>query len=233
MNSHQHKQHTLALIGLVQQAGIEGAVAEIPNRYWPSNAGYDSVRTPWLHVTTSVGTIVLGWRKRVLSIEWEGRWTATGAEIVQQPDTTHAEHMCHAWSWDDAEKCLRKIWESRPQGPTLPRAADPMVTMMLAGKLKAAERELKHLRSVSARLTCGFLRASPTGGPASAQTLRHNAYVQGWEHAAFDHVPESSFFDEVEKAGVLGIYQKGRAAGRAARGRAWTKAARIREDSSE
>lgn len=66
-------------------------VEEIPNGYWPSGASYEKARrsSPWAVVTSELGRITLGWRKRVIELDWSGSlvkgdaptlfpgWTAT------------------------------------------------------------------------------------------------------------------------------------------------------------
>lgn len=117
MTTDEQYKHSLALRGMLHAAGIEGTAIDIPNQYWPSNKGYDDVRTPWLKVWTRHGVILLGWRKRVISIDWsEGTWKAVGSKVVRQLDTTHGERFCHAWSWDDAVKCLCALWRAEVSG---------------------------------------------------------------------------------------------------------------------
>lgn len=43
---------------------------ELANGYWPDAPTYDDVRCPWWLAKTGIGLIRLGWRKRVLEIDW-------------------------------------------------------------------------------------------------------------------------------------------------------------------
>jgi hypothetical protein len=72
-------------------AGIEILhVDEIVNGYWPPV--YVSV-PPWFLVTTKYGVLKVGWRKRVLSIEWtrtKVRGRITADHVTCEEDYTHA-----------------------------------------------------------------------------------------------------------------------------------------------
>jgi len=105
-------EQTYALRGILHATGIPGAVVEIPNRYWPEGPDYDDVRKPWLRVFTPRGVIVLGWRKRVISIDWsDSALDRDGADVVAKPEVTHDNAMCHAWGYDQAVECLRRLWQ--------------------------------------------------------------------------------------------------------------------------
>jgi len=68
---------------------------ELVNGYWPNSPNYDDVRKPWWLAQTSVGLIRIGWRKRVMTIDWE----ATAVRfIVTDDDVTKGDTMVHAWS---------------------------------------------------------------------------------------------------------------------------------------
>ena len=115
---------TYALRGLLQAAGIDGRVTLIDNQYWPKDPSFDKVRTPWLRVETAAGRIVIGWRKRVICIDWKGSgFKVSGAEIVQDEKTTHDGHMCHAWSYAEAEACLTRLRATFPE-PPVPSESD-------------------------------------------------------------------------------------------------------------
>jgi hypothetical protein len=97
------------LDALLLLAGIEPvAVHELANKYWPDCEAYAKVRrdTPWWLVLTKAGPVVIGWRKRVISIDW--RDTAVRA-LVTSDDTTKGEDHVHAWSYGDAVKYLAHL----------------------------------------------------------------------------------------------------------------------------
>ena len=97
------REHALAFFLL---AGIRvDAVDELANGYWPRTPDYLELResSPWWLVTTEYGAIVIGWRKRVIDIDWSR--TAL-REIVTSDDVTKSETHVHAWNAHNALKYL-------------------------------------------------------------------------------------------------------------------------------
>ena len=68
---------------------------ELVNPYWPRSYTNTVLENPWWLVKTPVGLIKIGWRKRVISIDWSD--TPIRA-IVTDDDTTKEENMVHAWT---------------------------------------------------------------------------------------------------------------------------------------
>lgn len=102
------KEQTLALFLL---AGIRvDGYDELPNNYWPRVPAYLQAReaSPWWLAHTELGTIKIGWRKRVISIEWDRTEYRC---IVTEDDVTKSEAMVHAYSYADAVKYLA-TWKS-------------------------------------------------------------------------------------------------------------------------
>lgn len=61
---------------------------------------------PWWLAETPFGNIVIGHRKRVISIEW----SHTGAKIdFPDKDVTHNADGCHAWSVEKAIEYLKLL----------------------------------------------------------------------------------------------------------------------------
>lgn len=57
-------------------------VEELPNGYC---GRYCCAHRPWFKVTTSVGRIIIGWRKRVISIDWsESTMSPTPGERMKR-----------------------------------------------------------------------------------------------------------------------------------------------------
>lgn len=73
---------------------------ELKNKYWPDS--YVSTDSWWL-VTTPYGNIEIGWRKRVLSIDWS---ETKLRYIITQDQVTKEETMVHAWSYAKAVEYL-------------------------------------------------------------------------------------------------------------------------------
>ena len=82
----------------------------IPNRYW----GGDCEEIPWFLFHTIDGDIIMGWRKRVISIEWQANYKPFNfEETFQSEDVTKWEEGgrrgIHAWGRDDAYKYLKTV----------------------------------------------------------------------------------------------------------------------------
>lgn len=86
-------------------------VEEIPNGYSPEDPYYSQF--PWFIVTTPVGHFKIGWRKRVIELDWS-RTVGTGKSEELFPDetTTKGERYIHAWSLEKARGYICKIIES-------------------------------------------------------------------------------------------------------------------------
>jgi len=82
----------------------------IPNRYWPS--GSHDAPPPWHVLETTLGSVLVGWRKSVIVVDWSrSQITANGRDIVAHPKTTFAEHMVHCWGVDECVAALVKLRE--------------------------------------------------------------------------------------------------------------------------
>ena len=79
---------------------------ELANGYWPASPHYDDVRKPWWLFLTDIGLVQLGWRKRVLSIEWDANGTRG---MVTEDDVTKGETYVHAWSVEKAVAYMREL----------------------------------------------------------------------------------------------------------------------------
>jgi hypothetical protein len=102
-DSHVEVVSILTLAGLKPER-----MWELANGYWPDSPDYDDVRTPWWLAQTSVGLIRIGWRKRVIEIDW----SATGNEVsVTDDDVTKWLTMVHAYSTAKAVEYLTKLRE--------------------------------------------------------------------------------------------------------------------------
>lgn len=87
-------------------AGIHiWTLQHVVNDYWPANERYDDVRnqSPWWLVGTSKGLVLIGWRKRVIEINWSR--TPVRA-IVTEDDVTKDDTMVHAYSYAKAVEYL-------------------------------------------------------------------------------------------------------------------------------
>lgn len=64
----------------------------------------------WLIVTTKVGRIKIGWRKRVINIDWSDSAVKHEAEeLFAGEDVTKGNYYIHAWGYEKAKEYLKKI----------------------------------------------------------------------------------------------------------------------------
>jgi len=86
----------------------------IPNEYPPNPDS--TYYGPWFMIETFVGRIKIGWRKRVIHIDWsETGLSASGADVVDKLETTHGSSYVHAWGADKAVEALRKLWAAKEE----------------------------------------------------------------------------------------------------------------------
>jgi hypothetical protein len=100
-------EHATALF---EMAGFEvKSIHELPNGYWP-DAYVDRRRdNPWWLVETEIGLVKIGWRKRVINIDW----SATAyRQIATDDDVTKSEEMVHAWGYAKALQYLVNLKRS-------------------------------------------------------------------------------------------------------------------------
>ncbi len=73
----------------------------IPNQYPDKNG-------PWFRVTTAFGTITIGWRRRVINIDWSEAKLAIRPDFSKE-DVTKEESFIHAWGYEAAIEYLRVL----------------------------------------------------------------------------------------------------------------------------
>lgn len=82
-------------------------VEEIPNGYCNQSC---CINKPWFIVTTSIGQIKIGWRKRVINIDWSKTTVKeTAITLFPNEDTTKGEQYIHAWGYEKAKEYLNII----------------------------------------------------------------------------------------------------------------------------
>jgi hypothetical protein len=82
-------------------------VTEVPN-------GYCSLaccsQKPWFLVTTLKGLIEIGWRKRVIQVDWKhSEVTKTAEELFPNEEVTKFDRMIHAWSYEAAARYIGRV----------------------------------------------------------------------------------------------------------------------------
>lgn len=81
---------------------------EIRNKYWPPAYVERIANSPWWLVKTTKGIIEIGWRKRVISIDWSD---TDIRKIVTLDQVTKDETSVHAYSEEDAITYLKSLAE--------------------------------------------------------------------------------------------------------------------------
>lgn len=79
---------------------------ELPNEYWPDSYTDLRAKHPWQLALTPHGPIKIGWRKRVISIDWEDTQARL---LVTDDEVTKNETLVHAYNYIDAVKYLQKL----------------------------------------------------------------------------------------------------------------------------
>ncbi len=79
-------------------------VEDTPNGYCNQ---YCCKHLPWFIVTTKIGKFVIGWRKRVINIDWSSTqvpFTARG--VFPNEDVTQGDRSIHAYGYDKAKEYI-------------------------------------------------------------------------------------------------------------------------------
>jgi len=100
--------------GLFSLAGIEILkVFKIENEYWPDSYVELRQNSPWFLVQTPKGMIKIGWRKNVISIDWDD--THRVVEVTTD-NVTKSGTSVHAWSFAKALEYLSVLGASLRKG---------------------------------------------------------------------------------------------------------------------
>ncbi len=100
-----------------KKAGFKGfKMAPIKNRYCSCEHC-----APWYRISTEFGNFKIGWRKRVINIDWsqvmqkltsEGKWPKDGLlPLFSKEDVTKDTDHIHAWGYEPAQDYLTRIRE--------------------------------------------------------------------------------------------------------------------------
>lgn len=100
---------------------------QIENRYWPVSYVEQRAADPWWNVITDYGMITIGWRKRVISINWEE--TPIRGEVTSD-NVTKTEDLVHAYSMADALTYLTEL-RKLAQNTVPPEAKEPIPTKLV------------------------------------------------------------------------------------------------------
>lgn len=122
-----------------QQRGVDARVAmlscfgeqpifveDLPNQYCHD---YCCSMLQWHNVTTRVGVITLGPRKRVINIDWtKTKDTKTAEELFPHEKVTKGDRSIHAWTIDKARAYVSAIMSGVPLPAEHPPAEQPLPT---------------------------------------------------------------------------------------------------------
>lgn len=65
---------------------------------------------PWFIITTTKGKIKIGWRKRVIQIDWsDSIINQLSKEIFPEEDVTKFDKVIHAWGYEKAKEYIDKL----------------------------------------------------------------------------------------------------------------------------
>jgi len=119
----QQQVYSLATLAGLKNCGYE----KIRNDYWPSHSDYDHLREqyPWWIITTEFGAIRVGYRKRVIHIDWIN---TNRRGIVTEDDVTKEDYMAHAWDLGKAVTYMKAIASLPIVDVTLPEFKQYHVT---------------------------------------------------------------------------------------------------------
>ena len=104
----KRNDHVTELTELFKSAGFNIVYVKIIDNQYCSDAC--CYKYPWVIVTTKKGRIKLGWRKRVMNLDWsESDIKAVGTKLFKDEKTTTGECYIHCWSKDKAIEYLKKL----------------------------------------------------------------------------------------------------------------------------
>lgn len=83
-------------------------VERIPNKYW-GPADPMSLRHPWLLVTTRLGHFEIGWRKRVINIDWSRTTIGKRPDLFLDQGVTVGDTYVHAYGYEKAGEYLARL----------------------------------------------------------------------------------------------------------------------------
>jgi hypothetical protein len=103
---------------IMRRSGVATSSYLIPNEYSRS-----SDAEPWMMLVTSRGRIKVGWRKRVISIDWKHSTLVAPASLFADEPVTQWDTGIHAYGADKAVEYLRRLWEANGEALAVQEAA--------------------------------------------------------------------------------------------------------------
>lgn len=88
-----------------KEAGLTATFESTPNQYCPCD-----ICGPWFLAMTEIGVIKLGWRKRVVNIDWNAIANGPdGNALFREEHVTTGPRNVHAWNYEKVTEYLRAI----------------------------------------------------------------------------------------------------------------------------
>lgn len=88
---------------IFERAGFRVVLQAVKNGYWG-----DESSEPWFMAQSGAATVRIGWRKRVISIDWESMHVPL-PDLFADQDVTKGPYGVHAWSEDKAVEYLKRL----------------------------------------------------------------------------------------------------------------------------
>jgi hypothetical protein len=96
---------------ILKEAGLGGFERRLIPAEYP-----DRPTAPWFMVETDLGPVKIGYRRRVISIEWphaEGLKDVDGEELFKDEGVTKDHSLIHAWGKEKAVEYLKKLMAAK------------------------------------------------------------------------------------------------------------------------
>lgn len=102
--------HIRRLTELFHEAGFDTIHVKVIDNQYSKDPFYYA--RPWLLVTTKKGVFKIGWRKRVINLDWsESDIKIFSEDLFRGENTTKGDRSIHCWSEEKAIEYLGKLKE--------------------------------------------------------------------------------------------------------------------------
>lgn len=103
--SHLRQETIDRYLAAISSAGIDCSWCEIIPHGYSDDAYYWS--TPWITAYTSIGPLTIGWRKRVIVLDWsKSLFTQLADELFPDENVTKREQIIHCWGYEKLDEYL-------------------------------------------------------------------------------------------------------------------------------
>jgi hypothetical protein len=135
---YQEKKIRDEFFEVIRKAGVTTAILHpVANQYCPCElcSSWFIVETPYTPISESLKGLMIGWRKRVINIQFDHS-CIDFMKLFPEEDVTKGLNYIHAWGYEKAQEYLRKIFDTlknstpdfvKPKQPIKPNS-DEMFT---------------------------------------------------------------------------------------------------------